>query len=344
MVPFGGTKVGAGELAEALELEEARQAARDSGRTAARVEHPGSWDCEISVGQEGTIHVLPVRRREVRIFRAPGAEAYHAWPVSVTTVLYDPDGSFEGQLAEERAAGFGRGPESFSGWADRLPESGRESGPSPEGAAATGRSFLDAERGGEAVIGTYGRGIPNPSRSPRQRAAARRRFGGIVARAEAEARTEARAKVRRAAQARKTAWDAALSIHLASLPAADRLELFLQLGGRRQFAALEHSAKDPKGLKLAARELAEAGRIKVRRGLSSGKVVLEASEDLDRKGLEKELLKVMALAEPGEIEVPKGTRLARRVAATKAALTRARARESTSTKATEAEAPVRVAA
>lgn len=166
MVPFGGTKVGAGELAGVLELEEARQAARDSGHTAARVDRPGSWDCEISVGREGAIHVLPIRRREVRVFRAPGAGAYHAWPVSITTVLHDPDGSFESQLAEERAAGFGQRRQTSSGWADRLPESGRESGPSPEGAAATGRSFLDAERRGEAVIGTYGRGIPNPSRSP----------------------------------------------------------------------------------------------------------------------------------------------------------------------------------
>lgn len=108
-----------------------------------------------------------------------------------------------------------------------------------------------------------------------------------------------------------------------SLPAAERLELYLQLGGRQEFAVLERSATDPEGLKLAARELAEASRIKVRRSCSSGKVFLEAAETLDRPGrdaLEKGLLKIMAR---GEVEVPKGTRLARRVAATKAVLTKA---------------------
>lgn len=211
----------------------------------------------------------------------------------------------------------------FGDAANHLPrQAERESGPDPEGSyARRGRCPLEAERRGEAVIGTYGRGVPGPSRSPRQREAARRRVGGVVARA----KTEARAKARESALARKGAWDAALSMHLASLPVNERLELFLALRGRREFAALERSAEDPEGLRLAAHELAEAGRVKVRRGRrgeARGKVFLEAAADLDRKGLERDLLRVMARAKPGEIPVPRGTRLARRVAATKATLNR----------------------
>lgn len=197
-----------------------------------------------------------------------------------------------------------------------LPE--RESGPDPDGRFA--RDMVGAERR-EALLAS--RGATTPGRTPRQRAAARRRVGKIVARYEEKVREEARAAAREAALACRAAWDDALSIHLASLPVSDRLELFLQLRGRHDFASLERSARDPEGLKLAARGLAEAGRVKVRRGRSSGKVFLEATEGLDREGLEKQLLKVMALAEPGAVEVPKGSRLARRVAAQKAALTRA---------------------
>lgn len=322
VVPFGGTKLGPGELAEALDLEKAKASARDSGRTAARVERPGSFDCEVYVGREGTVHVLPVYRREVRVFRSPGA--YHAWPVSVTTVLHDPEGAFESQLAEERAAGFGRSRQSSPDWADRLPQAERESGPDPEGSyARLGRSAFEAERAGEAVISTRTGKVLAPARSPKQREAARRRVGRMVARSRARSEAEARMKAREDALACRAAWEKALSIHLASLPAAERLELFLSLRGRREFAALERSARDPEELKVAARELAAAGRVRVRRGRSSGEVFLEVAGELDRKALERGLLAVMARAQPGEIPVPKGTRLARRVAATRGVLTKA---------------------
>lgn len=212
----------------------------------------------------------------------------------------------------------------FGDVANHLPrQAERESGPDPEGSyARRGRCPLEAERSGEAVIGTYGRGVPGPSRSPRQREAARRRVARVVARAKVEARVKARAT----ALACKAAWDAALAIHLASLPATGRLELFLALRGRQEFVVLERSAKDSEGLRRAARELAEAGRVKVRRGRrgeARGKVFLEAAADLDRKELERDLLRVMARAKPDEILVPRGTRLARRVAATRGALTKA---------------------
>ncbi len=326
VVPFGGKKMRPGELAGALEIERAKVAARDSGRAEARVRQPGSWDCEVAVGREGAIHVLPIRRREVRVF--PGSSesgVCHAWPVSITTVLHDPAGSFEAQLAEERAAGFGPRPRTSPERADRLPEAERESGPDPQGSVA-GRSCLEAERRGEAVIGTYGRGVPGPSRSPRQRANARRRVAGTVARKNARRKAEDDAKARRDALACRAAWREALKIHLAALPATDRLELFLKIEGRRELAALELRAADPDALREAARELAGAGRIKIRRGRSSGKVFLEAGalDHRARARLEKELLNVMALAKPGRIKIPKGTRLARRVAAARWVMTRAK--------------------
>lgn len=210
----------------------------------------------------------------------------------------------------------------FGDEANHLPsESEWESGPDPEGFTA-GRSYLDAERRGEAVIGTYGRGVPDPSRTPRQRAAARRRVMRAIARGEAQGNTESEAKARRDSLACKAAWREALKVHLASLPTAERLELFLKTGGRREFAELKSCAADPEALERSARQLAKEGRVKVR-GRSSGKVYVEAANPLgveERAQLHKELLEVMALAKPGVIRIPEGTRLARRVAAARKAL------------------------
>lgn len=210
----------------------------------------------------------------------------------------------------------------FGDEANHLPsESEWESGPDPEGFTA-GRSYLDAERRGEAVIGTCGRGTPDPSRTPRQRAAARRRVMRAIARGEARRNTESEAKARRNVLACKAAWREALKVHLASLPTAERLELFLKTGGRREFAELKSCAADPEALERSARQLAKEGRVKVR-GRSSGKVYVEAANPLgveERAQLHKELLEVMALAKPGVIRIPEGTRLARRVAAARKAL------------------------
>ncbi len=205
----------------------------------------------------------------------------------------------------------------FGDEANHLPrEPERESGPDPEGSVAS-RSYLEAERSGEAVIGTYGRGVPGPSRSPRRREAARRRVARVVARGKSRRKAEGEAKSRRESLAVEAAWREALRIHLAGLPTAERLELFLKIRGRQEFAALKSRAADPGALERSARELAKDGRVKVC-GRSSGNVFVEAVEPLghdERMRLREELLEVMALSEPGRIEIPQGTRLARRVAA-----------------------------
>ena len=318
MVPFGGTKVAPAELPKVLELERARTAARDSGRTEARVEHPGSWDCEIVAGSGG-VHVLPVYRREADVFL--GVEgAFHCWPVSETIVVNDPESFFANQLEEEQTAAklsrraVRRTEAAATDPADKLPEAERESGPDQRGASAP-REYRDSDRGGEALLAS--KGATNPSRTDRQRKDAQRRVNRALAKGEISPS--------------RRAWNTALAIHLGQIEnLAERLELMLQTKGRQEWKKLEKGSSNPAELKAAARQLADAGRLKALRGRQSGSLHIEAVAELSdaaRKELERALLRLMVT---GRVPVPKGTRLARRVAAHRGVLRReARKKEGT---------------
>jgi hypothetical protein len=63
--------------------------------------------------------------------------------------------------------------------------------------------------------------------------------------------------------------DRALLEHLAALPVAERLELYLALYGPKEISALKERAADPTGLLLAARELKRSGRVEIEEGRMS---------------------------------------------------------------------------
>lgn len=186
----------------------------------------------------------------------------------------------------------------------------RESGPNPHGERV---SAIDAERTGEAIIATATGKVLAPSKGPRQRLAAQRR----VNRAIQESKDRERDRRQAIAAACKAAADEALAVHLRGLAPTERLELLLQVRGEQDFALLECSSKDTHQLKAAARELLEAGRISVRRD-QDGKVRISATTEKPHD-LGKTLIQVIVRE---GVPVPKSTRLARRVAAHKAALTR----------------------
>lgn len=186
----------------------------------------------------------------------------------------------------------------------------RESGPDPHGERV---SALDAERTGEAVITTATGKVLAPSKSPRQRQAAQRR----VNRAIQKGRDRERDRRQAIAAACQAAADEALRVHLRGLAPADRLELLLQVRGEQDYARLERSSRDTRQLKAAARELLGAGRISVRRDQDGTVRISATTEKPDDLG--KILIQVIARE---GIPVPKSTRLARRVAAHRAVLTR----------------------
>ena len=296
-VPFGGTPVEPHELRWALRVEAARVRRREKvpvGLLAERlVERP---PVAVRYGPHGnTVRVRAVRWTER------------------SAVLYDPEGLYDApepgadrdrrlqtllsavsrgavdspaavrslarRLKERRSGAPTAGPDSR---ADRLPEAERESGPEPEGSfARRGRDPFAAERhqGQEAVIVTRtGRALV-PSRTAAQRERAANRIAATMA----EASEVARANSRGLGISTDARRQRALADHLAALPAADRLELFLALHGPREFAALERSASDPAGLKLAARELYDAGRMSYRDGLvSAPALTAEAKRELER--------------------------------------------------------------
>nr|MDQ3316867.1 hypothetical protein [Actinomycetota bacterium] len=162
--------------------------------------------------------------------------------------------------------------------ADRLPEAERESGPDLEsGSSARGRDPFAAERhqGQEAVIATKSGRAFAPSRTPAQRERAKRRLDATVA------------EVREAARANadlRAARDRALAEHMAALPVAERLELFLALRGPVEISVLKDKSDDPAGVLLAASELHKAGRISVEGlTLSAPPLSTEAKRDLNRR-------------------------------------------------------------
>jgi len=298
VVPFGGTPVGPEERAEILRLERARAAARDAGRVSAEVAVGGEWGFRLFRFGRTVCARLTLLSRHARVFRTAGAA--HCWPVSETTVLYDPEGTFDAQLAEEVVAGSARSALKAPGrggakpdWPDRLPEAERESGPEPEGSfARRGRDPFSAERKGEAVIATRSGKVLEPSLRPRQRERARRRVSGLVERARARRGTQAAEEAGRETGG-ETAGDAgmkatrsparALLDHLASLPVAERLELFLALQGPQEISVLKERADDPTGLFLAACELRRTGRITVEGGrMIAPPLTAEAKRELDR--------------------------------------------------------------
>jgi hypothetical protein len=96
----------------------------------------------------------------------------------------------------------------------------------------------------------------------------------------------------------------------------------LQTKGRQKWAKLEAGSKNPAELKAAARQLADAGKLGALRGRDSGTLYIVATgilEDTKRAEMERALLRLMVT---GRVTVPRGTRLARRVAAHKGVITR----------------------
>lgn len=251
VVPYGGTPVDPDELPEVLALERAKASARDSGRVSARVEYAGEWGFRLyRFGRTICARTTMLSRRS-KVFRSETGAA-HCWPVSRTEVLHDPEGHYAAQLAEERVA-FGAprrddarseasfAPSGFDRHADASPGPERESGPEPEGSySKRGRDPLSAERRGEAIIRTKTGKVLTPSLRPRQRERARKRAREIV-------------RLR----------DRALGEHLAALPVAERLELYLALYGPKAILVLKERAADPTGLLLAVRQLKREGRIEL---------------------------------------------------------------------------------
>ena len=246
------------------------------------------------------------------------------WFAPATTVVFgdkpkEPSASEDLRTLVNKAvdALYGRGsktiaePQGFdpNAWADRTPEAEEESGPDQRG-AATPKEYTPAHRRDAQVVTATGREL-DPPRNARQKEGAARRVE--LAKRKAEVGPQ------------QAAWNLARAIHLGELEDPDeRLELLLQTspGGRREWDELYAGSKDPAELKAAARELADAGRIKTVRNQESGSLYIEATETLSAKGreiLERALLRLMVT---GRVSVPKGTGLARRVAAHKGVLNR----------------------
>ena len=279
MVPYGGTPVDPREQPEVLRLERARAAARDSGRVSAEVTLSGERGFRLYRFGRTVCARLTLLSRRSRVFRS--AHAAHCWPEQHTEVLFDPAGSFDAQLAEERVAAgraVGAGAPATDP-ADRLPEAESPSGPDPEGSyAKRGRDPLAAERGGEAIIATKTGKVLAPSLRPHQRERARRRVAAIArdaarrasgqeAKAEAAVGANLDANpVGGPAEELRALRDRALLEHLAALPVAERLELYLALYGPKEISVLKKRAADPTGLLLAACELTRAGRIEIENG------------------------------------------------------------------------------
>jgi hypothetical protein len=292
VVPFGGTPVDPEELPEVLALERDRQAARDSGRTVARVSLPGEWGFRLFRFGRTVCARLTRLSREACVFRPKldralggslGAPSAHCWPVQRTEVLNDPEGLFEAQVAEERVAAGkeAKAPAARPDHADRLPEAERESGPDLEsGSSARGRDPFAAERhqGQEAVIATKSGRAFAPSRTEAQRLRAKQRLDATVADAREAALANAGGEDLRARR------DRALAEHMAALPVAERLELFLALRGPVEISVLKDRSDDPTGVLLAASELHRAGRIFVEGlKLSAPPLGAEAKRDLNRR-------------------------------------------------------------
>ena len=102
VVPYGGTPVDPEEQPEILRLERARAAARDSGRVSAEVTLAGERGFRLYRFGRTVCARLTMLSRRSRVFRS--AHAAHCWPEQHTEVLFDPAGSFDAQLAEERVA------------------------------------------------------------------------------------------------------------------------------------------------------------------------------------------------------------------------------------------------
>ena len=288
VVPYGGTPVDPQEQPEILRLERARAAARDSGRVSAEVTLSGERGFRLYRFGRTVCARLTMLSRRSRVFRS--AHAAHCWPEQHTEVLFDPAGSFDAQLAEERVAAskaVGAGAPATDR-ADRLPEAESPSGPDPEGSyAKRGRDPLAAERGGEAVIATKTGKLLAPSLRPHQRERARRRVAAIArdggrraGEQGAKVEDEARARVEAEAtvggkpgsgdpEELRARRDLALLEHLAALPVAERLELYLALYGPKEISVLKERAADPTGLLLAACELKRAGRVEIENGRMS---------------------------------------------------------------------------
>ena len=288
VVPYGGTPVDPEEQPEALRLERARAAARDSGRVSAEVTLAGERGFRLYRFGRTVCARLTLLSRSSRVFLS--AHAAHCWPEQHTEVLFDPAGSFDAQLAEERVAAgkapTGRAPKAgalgAADWADRLPETEAPSGPDPDGSfARRGRDPLAAERRGEAIIATKTGKMLAPSLRPRQRERARRRVATIVGDAARRASgQEAKAEATVAAnldanpvggptEELRALRDRVLLEHLAALPVAERLELYLALYGTQEISVLKERAADPTGLLLAACELKRASRIEIEDGRMS---------------------------------------------------------------------------
>ena len=274
VVPYGGTPVDPQEQPEILRLERARVAARDSGRVSAEVTLAGEWGYRLYRFGRTVCARLTMLSRRSRLFLS--AHAAHCWPEQDTEVLFDPDGSFDAQVAEERVAA-GKAPTGMApkagaigatDWADRLPKAEVPSGPDPEGSyAKRSRDPFAAERRGEPIIATKSGKALAPSLRPRQRERAKRRVAAIVRDGGHRA-----TKVDDGAGPTKelrALRDRALLEHLAALPVAERLELYLALYGPKEISVLKERAADPTGLLLAACELKRAGRIEIEDGRMS---------------------------------------------------------------------------
>lgn len=315
-VPFGGTPVSPEEQAEVLYIEHLRSTRQ--ALLKAQPESPAANQAGLSV----------TRRAKVSAFYCVGEGVAHAQPLeewfapqTITVFGSEADKRrfqpMKALVANAIDALLGNAskPASFDPaaasnvWADQTPEAERESGPDQRG-AATPREYNPAHRRDAQVVTATGLDLNRP-RNDRQQAAAERRVE--VARRKAKVGPQA------------AAWNLARAIHLSEVEdPAQRLELLLQTSpdNRREWAELQSGSKNPAELKAAARKLADAGRIKTVRGRTSGSLYLEVTNplsDKERAELERGLLRLMVI---GRVSEPKGTALARRVAAHRGVLTR----------------------
>ena len=140
---------------------------------------------------------------------------------------------------------------------------------------------MAAERRREAVIATKTGKLLAPSLRPHQKEKARRRVAAI-ARDAARRASGQEAKAEAAvganldanpvgghAEELRALRDRALLEHLAALPVAERLELYLALYGPKEISVLKERAADPTGLLLAACVLKRTGRIEIEDGRMS---------------------------------------------------------------------------
>ena len=270
------------------------------------------------------------RRPRVSAFYCTGEGVAHArpeeaWFAPVTTTVFGDKPAeprrfqpMKALVARAIDALYGRKaksqpePQGFdpNAWADRVPEAEGESGPDQRGAAAP-REYNPAHRRDAQVVTATGR-VLDPSRNGRQTEAASRRISKVLAKAS-----------EKVASPQSRAWHTALSLYLGEIEdPAERLELMLQTRGRQSWAKLEAGSKNLAKLKEAARALADAGKLKAIRGRDSGTLYIVATEALEgekRAELEHALLRLMVT---GRVAVPRGTKLARRVAAHKGVITR----------------------